>query len=85
MLGILIKFRSKLYDQSRHSLYAGVMLDFLTDSLTHLKLSRYRDPQIQVDENYSYLFNFIPNINKSLCLNTHFIPNNWFILLIKKT
>ena len=27
-------------------------------------VSRYRDPQLQVAENYSYLFNFIPNINK---------------------
>ena len=32
-LGILIKFRSKLYDQSRHSLYAGVMLNLLTAKL----------------------------------------------------
>ena len=26
--------------------------------------SRYRDPQPQVVENYSYLFNFTPNIYK---------------------
>ena len=28
-------------------------------------VSRYRDPQLEVVENYSYLFNLIPNINKS--------------------
>ena len=27
-------------------------------------VSRYRDPQPQVVENYSYLFNLRPNINK---------------------
>ena len=36
--------------------------------------SRYRDPQLQVGENYSYLFNLRPNIYKSCCLNTHFVP-----------
>ena len=40
--------------------------------------SRYRDPQLQVGENYSYLFNSRPNICKYLRLNTHFIPNDWF-------
>ena len=34
-------------------------------------LSRYRDPQLLVSENNSYLFNLGPNI----CLNAHFIPN----------
>ena len=29
--------------------------------------------QLQVGENYSYLFNLGPNICKSCCLNTHFI------------
>ena len=28
-------------------------------------VSRYRDPQLQMGENYSYLFNLIPNICKS--------------------
>ena len=37
---------------------------------------RYRDPQPQVVENYSFLCNLSPNINKSRCLNSHFIPNN---------
>ena len=37
---------------------------------------RYRDAQLQVSENYSYLFNLTPNIFKSWCLNTYFIPNN---------
>ena len=39
-------------------------------------VSRYRDPQVQVGENYSYiLFNLRPNIWKSWYLKTHFIPN----------
>ena len=33
------------------------------------------DPQFQVCENYSYLFNLRSNIGKSSCINTHFIPN----------
>ena len=28
----------------------------------HLNLCRYQDPQIQVDENYTYLFDFRLNI-----------------------
>ena len=36
---------------------------------------RYRDPQLQVGENYWYLFSLRPNIYKSWCLNTHLIPN----------
>ena len=39
-------------------------------------VSRYRDPQLQVSENYSYLFNFSTSICKSSCLDTRFIPNN---------
>ena len=39
-------------------------------------VSRYRDPQPQVVENYSFLLNFKPNIYKSCCLDSHFIPNN---------
>ena len=31
---------------------------------------RYRDPQLHVAENYSYLFNFITNICKSMFRNT---------------
>ena len=27
-------------------------------------VSRYRDPQLQVVENYSYMFNLKPDINK---------------------
>ena len=38
--------------------------------------SRYRDSQPQLVEKYSYLFNLEANIYKSLCLNTHFVPNN---------
>ena len=38
-------------------------------------VSRYRDPQPQVGENYSYLFNVRP-IVKSWYLNTYFIPND---------
>ena len=39
-------------------------------------VSRYRDPQPQVVENYPYLFNLRPKICKSLCLSSHFIHNN---------
>ena len=39
-------------------------------------VSRYRDPQPQVVENYSYLFNLTPSIYKSRCLNSHFTHNN---------
>ena len=39
-------------------------------------VARYRDPQLQVGENYSYLFNFSSNIYRSWCLSTHFIPDN---------
>ena len=39
-------------------------------------VSRYRDPRPQVVENYSYLLNLRTNIYKSLCLHSHFIPNN---------
>ena len=35
-------------------------------------VSRYRDPQFQVGENYSCLFNLRPNI----CLNYHLFSNN---------
>ena len=38
-------------------------------------VSRHRDPQLQVGENYSYLFNLRPHICKSWCLDTHFIHN----------
>ena len=37
---------------------------------------RYRDPQLQVGENRPYLFDFRPNIYKSLCLKTHSAPSN---------
>ena len=39
-------------------------------------VARYHNPQLQSDENYSYLFNVRPNICKSWCLNAHFVPNN---------
>ena len=37
---------------------------------------RYRDPQLQVAKNYSYLFHLSINICKYLCLDRHFIPNS---------
>ena len=37
-------------------------------------VSRYRDPQLQVGENCSYLFHLRPNISKSICFSTH--PDN---------
>ena len=39
---------------------------------------RYRDPQPQVGENYSNLFDLKPTIFKSWCLNTHFVCNRCF-------
>ena len=39
-------------------------------------VSHYRDPQLQVGEIYSYLFNLKPSIYTSWCLNTHIVPNN---------
>ena len=39
-------------------------------------VSCYRDPQLQVGDNCSYVFNLRPKICKCSCLNTHFIPNN---------
>ena len=38
-------------------------------------VSRYRDPQLQVAKNYSYLLNVITIICKSCCLDTHFAPD----------
>ena len=38
-------------------------------------VSRYRDPQLQVAEKYTYLFNLSTNISKSWCWDAHFIPN----------
>ena len=38
-------------------------------------VSRYRDPQLQVAENYSYLINLGPDICKFRCLNARFAPN----------
>ena len=39
-------------------------------------VSRYRDPQLQVAENYTYMFNLSTNICKSWCLDKYFISNN---------
>ena len=39
-------------------------------------MDRGSDPQLQVGEKYSYLFDLKPNIFKSWCLNTHFMLNN---------
>ena len=44
-----------------------ILLNWIILIFSHLKFSRYRDPQLQVCENYWYLFNLTPNI----C-----IPNN---------
>ena len=38
--------------------------------------SRYLDTQLQVGEKSSSVFNLLPNICKSLCLNTQFITND---------
>ena len=39
-------------------------------------VSRYRDPQLQVGENYLHLSNWGTNIWKWWCSNTYFIPND---------
>ena len=39
-------------------------------------VSRYRDPQLQVVWNYTYLFILSTDIYKSWRSDTHFIPNN---------
>ena len=39
-------------------------------------VSHHRDPQLQVVENYAYLFDLRPNMYKSWYLNSHFIHNN---------
>ena len=36
----------------------------------------YRDPQLQMAENYQHLFYLRPNICKSWCLSTNFVPKN---------
>ena len=41
-------------------------------------MSRYRDPQLQVVEKYSYLFNLRPHI-----YNTIFVPNNSDLIYLK--
>ena len=50
-------------------------------------ISRYRDPQLLVGDNFSYLINLGPNICNSRCLSTHFVPSRpqcWFKGLIKR-
>ena len=50
-------------------------------------VSHYREPQLEVDGNYSHLFNLSSNIRNSSCLDTHFIPNNSALVIkqIKNT
>ena len=56
------------------------MVNPLTAKLIYLNfqplevVSRYRDPQLQVAENYLCLFNLSTNISKTGCLNTHLFP-----------
>ena len=37
-------------------------------------VSLYHEPQLQVSEKSSYVFNFRPNISRFWCLNTHLFP-----------
>ena len=46
-------------------------------------VSRYREPQLQVAENWSHLFNLSTNICKSWCLHTFHSQYQWFGRLIK--
>ena len=39
------------------------------------------DPQIQVGENYSFLFNLRSNLCKSYCVNKHFVPNISYLIM----
>ena len=58
-----------------------------TDQLNHLNfhrleaVCRYRDPQLQVGENYRYIFKLRRYIFISWCLNTHVNPNNSDLLI----
>ena len=47
-------------------------------------VSRYRDPQLRVRENYSYLLNSRSLLCKSWCLNTHPPQYQWFYRQIKQ-
>ena len=66
-------------------------INFYTDKYIYLNfhpleaVSLYRDPQLQVGENYSYLFSLRPNICKAWFLNKHFNPQyQWFDRQIKR-
>ena len=54
----------------------------LPESLPLEVVSRYSDPQPQVVETDSYLFNLRSNIYKYWCLNTHFIPDNSVLIIL---
>ena len=47
----------------------------------HEIVSRYRDQQLQVGENYSYLL----TLRQNICLNAHFSPNNSDLIRQKMT
>ena len=47
-------------------------------------MSRYRELQPQVVENYSYLINLRQQNYKSWCLNSNFIPNNSYLIWKKR-
>ena len=54
----------------RHRRFKGLMLTFFDKFVSYFHfsqsevVSRYREPQLQVGENYSYLFDLRPNICK---------------------
>ena len=54
----------------------------LTPKLNHYNfhalevVSRYRDPQLQVRENYSHMISLWPDMCTYWSLNAHFVPNN---------
>ena len=49
-----------------------------------LVVSHYREPQLQVSENYSYLFSLRSNICIYHSVNTGLIPKNLFNMLIRR-
>ena len=67
----LQKNTTDLYLPCVYFMYFLILFNPLTDKLNNLNfhplkvVSRYRDPQLQVGENYSHLFNLRANICKS--------------------
>ena len=79
-------FKKTPYKPTRHRPPQTVLANYTArwvdvDELIYLNfqplelVSRYRDPQAQVIDNYSYYFNLIRD-QTYWWLNSHFFPNN---------